>query len=156
MSPLPLQLTTLLPLPYAPHSNDMGYLSLPEASLHYLHTCETMRQFKYHILEFPMTNIFTIEGCIMKWEGAYAPHPPPPPGAFECGSIINIYQPYLEAIPSKFHVSIIIIRKTLISFTVLAKISTWKGGWGNISTPYISNFSYLIILLYFYHPPITL
>ena len=29
-------------------------------------------------------------------------------------------------------------------------------GWGNMSTPYISNFSYLIILLHFYHPPITL
>ena len=34
---------------YAPHSNAMGFLSLPEASLHYLHTFDAMRQFKYHI-----------------------------------------------------------------------------------------------------------
>ena len=31
----------------------------------------------------------------------------------------------------------------------------WKGGLGNISTPYIFNFSYLIILLHFYRPAIT-
>ena len=31
------------------HFNAMGFLSLPEASLHYLHTFDTMRQFKYHI-----------------------------------------------------------------------------------------------------------
>ena len=81
---------------------------------------------------------------------------PTPLGAFECGSIFNIYQPYLEAIPTKFHVLLIITSKILISFAVLAKICTWKGGWGNISTPYISNLSYLIILLHFYHPPNTL
>ena len=81
---------------------------------------------------------------------------PTPLGAFECGSIFNIYQTYLEAIRTKFHVSIIMTRKISISFTVLAKISMGKGGLGNISTPYISNFSYLIILLHFYHPPITL
>ena len=81
---------------------------------------------------------------------------PTPLGAFECCSIFIIYQPYLEAIPSKFHVSITITSKILISFAVLAKISTWSGGWGNTSTSYISNFSYLIILLYFYHAPFTL
>ena len=63
-----------------------------------------------------------------------------PLGAFECGSIFNTYQSYLEAVPSKFHVSVIVISKILISFAVLAKISMWKGGWGNISTAYISNF----------------
>ena len=80
---------------------------------------------------------------------------PNPLGAFECGSIFNIYQPYLESIPFNFHVSIIITSKILISFAVLAKISTQKGGLGNILTPYISNSSYLIIILYFYHPPLT-
>ena len=86
----------------------------------------------------------------------HMPPIPSPLGAFGCGSIFDIYQPYLKAIPPKFHVSAIITSKILISFAVLAKISTWKGGWGNISTPLISNFSYLIILLHFYHPPITL
>ena len=62
-----------------------------------------------------------------------------PLGAFECGTIFDIYQPYLEAIPTNFHVSIIITSKILISFAVLAKISMWKGGWGNISIAYISN-----------------
>ena len=81
---------------------------------------------------------------------------PTPLGAFECGSIFDIYQPYLEAIPTKFHVLINITSKILISFAVLAKICMWKGSWDNISTPYISYLSYLIILLYFYHPPITL
>ena len=80
------------------------------------------------------------------------PPVPTPLGAFECGSIFNIYQLYLEAIPTKCHVSIIIASKILISFAVLAKISKL----GNISTPYISIFSYLIILLHFYHLPITL
>ena len=75
---------------------------------------------------------------------------PYPLGAFECGSIFDIYQPYLEAIPTKFHVSIIITSKLLISLiAVLGKISMWKGGWGNILTPYTSNVSYLIILLHF-------
>ena len=84
---------------------------------------------------------------------------PPPPilaplGTFECFFIFNIYQHYLEAIPSKSYVSIIISSKMLVSFAILAKNSRWKGS--NISRPYISNFSYLIILLYFYHPHITL
>ena len=52
---------------------------------------------------------------------------PTPLGAFKCGSIFNIYQPYLEAIPTKFHVSIIITSQLLISFAVLVKISMWKG-----------------------------
>ena len=47
--------------------------------------------------------------------------------ALEYGSIFNIHQPYLEAIPSKFHVSIIITSKILISFAVLAKISLEMG-----------------------------
>ena len=81
---------------------------------------------------------------------------PTPLGTFECGSIFNIDEPYLEVIPSKFHIPIIKTSKILISFAVLAKISTWKGGCGNILTPYISNLSYLIILFYFYHPHITL
>ena len=97
-----------------------------------------------------------MESCIIKWEGGHMPPIPRPLGAFECGSIFNTYQHYLEAIPTKFLVSTIITSKILISFAVLAKISRWKGGWGNISTPYTSNFSYLIILLHFYHPPITL
>ena len=84
------------------------------------------------------------------------PPVPTPLGAFECGSIFYIYQLYLEAIPTKCHVSIIIASKILISFAVLAKICKWKGGLGNISTPYISIFSNLIILLHFYHLPITL
>ena len=46
-----------------------------------------------------------------------------PLGAFECFSMFNIYQHYLEAIPSKFHVSIMITSKILVSFAVLAKIS---------------------------------
>ena len=72
------------------------------------------------------------------------------------GSIgLNIYQHYLEAIPTKFLVSTIITSKILISFAVLAKISRWKGGWGNISTPTL-RISHLIILLHFDHPPITL
>ena len=75
---------------------------------------------------------------------------PYPLGAFECGSIFDIYQPYLEAILTKVHVSIIITSKILISFAVLGKISMWKGGLANISTPYTFNFSYLIILLYIY------
>ena len=66
---------------------------------------------------------------------------PTPLGAFECGSIFNIHQLYLEAIPSKFYVSTVITTKILISFAVLVK-NSWKGGWGNISTAYISNFSY--------------
>ena len=86
----------------------------------------------------------------MKWASI-----PTPECAFECGSIFNTYQPCLEAIPTKSHV-LTVITSILISFAVLAKICTWKGGWGNISTPYISNFSYLIILLHFYHHPITL
>ena len=56
--------------------------------------------------------------------------PIPSPRRFECGSIFNIYQSYLEAIPTKCHVSTVITIKILISFAVLAKISTWKGGWG--------------------------
>ena len=104
-----------------------------------------------------MTITLTIESCIMKCKGGICPpFPPPPPGAFECVFIFDIYQHYLEAIPTEFHVSTVITSKILISFAVLAKISRWKGGWGNILTPYISNFSYLIILLHFYHPPITL
>ena len=51
-----------------------------------------------------------------------------PLGTFECFSIFNIYQHYLEAIPSKFHVSIIISSKMLVSFAILAKNSRWKGG----------------------------
>ena len=81
---------------------------------------------------------------------------PTPLGAFKCGSIFNIYQPYLKDIPTKFHLSTVLTSKILISFAVLAKISTWKEGSGNISTPYISNFSYLITLLDIYHLPITL
>ena len=79
-----------------------------------------------------------------------------PLGTFEYGSIFNIYQHYLEASPTKFLVSTIITSMILIPFAVLAIISRWKGSSGNISTPYTSNFSYLIILLHFYHPPITL
>ena len=103
-----------------------------------------------------MTSILTIESCIMKWEGGHMPPFPTPLGAFECGSIFNINQHYLEAIPTKCHASTMITSKILISFAVLAKISKWKGGLGNIATPYISIFSYLIILLHFYHLPITL
>ena len=101
----------------------MCFLSFPEASLHYLRTFETMRKFKYHILEFPMTNTLTIESCIMKWEGGHMPLIPYPLGAFENSSISNTNQHYLEAIPSKFHVSIIITSKILVSFAVLARIS---------------------------------
>ena len=63
----------------------MGFLSLPEASLHYLHTFDTMTQFKYYIREFPMTNTLTIESCIIKWERGHMPPVPPVPtplGAF--------------------------------------------------------------------------
>ena len=87
-----------------PHSNAMCFLSFPEASLHYLHTFDTIRKFKYHILEFPMTNTLTIESCIMKWEGGHMPPIPYHLGAFESSSISNTNQHYLEAIPSKFHV----------------------------------------------------
>ena len=103
-----------------------------------------------------MTNTLTIESCTMKWEGGHMAPILTPLGAFETFSMFNIYQHYLEAIPTKFHVSIMITSKILVSFAVLAKISRWKGGWGNISSPYISNFSYSIILLYFHHPHITL
>ena len=68
-------------------------------------------------------------------DGATLNTPPTPLGALECGSIFNIYQHYLEALPSKFHVSTIITSKLLISFAVLVKICKWKGGLGNISTP---------------------
>ena len=51
-----------------------------------------------------------------------------PLGIFECFSIFDIHQHYLEAIPSKFHVSIIISSKMLVSFANLAKNSRWKGG----------------------------
>ena len=68
---------------------------------------------------------------------------PTPLGAFESGSIFDIHQPYLEAIPSIFHVLITITSKILISYAVLAKISTWKGGWGNISTPF--NYSFIFL-----------
>ena len=51
---------------------------------------------------------------------------PTPLGAFECGSIFNIYQPYLKDIPTKFQLSTVLTSKILISFAVLAKISTWK------------------------------
>ena len=77
-----------------------------------------------------MTNTLTMESCIMKWEGGHMPPIPSPLGAFECGSIFNVYQHYLEAIPTKFLVSTMITSKILISFAVLAKISTWKGGLG--------------------------
>ena len=73
-----------------------------------------------------MTNTLTIESCFMKWEGGICPPIPISLGAFKCGSIFTIYQPYLEAIPTKFHVS---TSKILISFAVLAQIS-WKGGLG--------------------------
>ena len=46
----------------------------------------------------------------------------------ECFSLFNIYQHYLEAIPSKFHASIIISSKMLVSFAILAINSRWKGG----------------------------
>ena len=42
-----------------------------------------------------------------------------PLGAFECGSIFNIYQHYLEAIPTKFLVLTIITSKILISLILL-------------------------------------
>ena len=76
-----------------------------------------------------MTNTLTMESCIMKWEGGHMPPPPIPSplGAFQCGSIFNIYQHFLEAIPTKFLVLTIITSKILISFAVLAKISRWKG-----------------------------
>ena len=51
-----------------------------------------------------------------------------PLGTFKCFSIFNIHQHYLEAIPSKSHVSIIISSKMLVSFAILAKNSRWKGG----------------------------
>ena len=70
-----------------------------------------------------MTNILTIESCIMKWEGGHMPPIPYPLGAFESGSISNTNQHYIEAIPPKFHVSIIITSKILVSFAVLARIS---------------------------------
>ena len=82
-----------------PHSNAMCFLSFPEASLHYLRTFDTIRKFKYHILEFPMTNTLTIESCIMKWEGGHMPPIPYPLEAFESSSISNTNQHYLEAIP---------------------------------------------------------
>ena len=103
-----------------------------------------------------MNSILTIESCIMKREGWHMPPFPTHLGVFECGSIFNINQHYLEAIPTKCHASTIIRSKILISFAVLAKTSEWNLGLGNISTPYISIFSYLIILLHFYHLPITL
>ena len=56
-------------------------------------------------------------------------------GAFEYGSIFDIYQHYLEAIPTKFLTLTIVTSKILISFAVLAKISRWRGGWGNIYRP---------------------
>ena len=70
-----------------------------------------------------MTNTLTIESCIMKWEGGHIPPIPYPLGAFESISIFNTNQHYLEAIPSKFHVSIIITSKILVSFAILARIS---------------------------------
>ena len=106
-----------------PHSNAMCFLSFPEALLYKLPTFDTMRKFKYHILEFPMTNTLTIESCIMKWEGGHMPPIPYPLGAFESSSISNNNQHYLEAIPSQFHVSIIITSKILESLAVLARMS---------------------------------
>ena len=103
-----------------------------------------------------MTYTLTMESFIMKWEEGHMPPIPTLLVAFNCCSIFDIYQHYLEVIPSKFLVSTMITSKILISFAILAKISRLKGVWGNISTPYTSNFSYLIILLHFYHPPITL
>ena len=50
-----------------------------------------------------------------------------PLGIFECFSIFDIHQHYLEAIPSIFHVSIIISSKMLVSLN-FAKNSRWKGG----------------------------
>ena len=99
------------------------HVSFPEASSHYLHTFDTMRKFKYHILEFPMTNALTIESYIMKWEWGHMPPIPYPLVAFESGFISNTNQHHLEAIPSKFRVSIIITSKILVSFAVLARIS---------------------------------
>ena len=44
---------------------------------------------------------------------------PTPLGEFACGSIFNIYQHYLEAIPTKLHGSTIITSKILISFAYI-------------------------------------
>ena len=96
-----------------------------------------------------MTNILTIESCIMKWEGGICPPIPTLLSGILMWLYLYSHQPCLEAIPTKSHVSPVIKSKILISFAVLAKISTCKGGWGNISTPYISNFSYLIIIYIF-------
>ena len=52
-----------------------------------------------------MTNTLTIESCTMKWEGGHMAPILTPLGAFESFSMFNIYQHYLEAIPTKFHVS---------------------------------------------------
>ena len=41
----------------------------------------------------------------MKWEGGHMPPIPSPLGASECCSIFNVYQHYLEAIPTKFLVN---------------------------------------------------
>ena len=45
----------------------------------------------------------------------------------ECGSIFNIYQHYLEAIPTKFDVSIMITSMMLISFAGWPKSLGGKG-----------------------------
>ena len=63
----------------------------------------------------------------MKWEGGHMPPIPSPLGAFECGSIFNIYQHYLGAIPTKFLVLNIITSKILISFAVWLKSLGGKG-----------------------------
>ena len=52
---------------------------------------------------------------------------PNPLGALECGIILSIYQHYLEALPSIFHVSTIKTSKILISLAVLAKSVIGKG-----------------------------
>ena len=84
----------------------MGFLSLPEASLHYLHTFGAMRHFKYHICEFPMTNTLTIESCIIQlvcvWEGgreaAYAPPPPFPLLMLDLNMALSlVFNSYVEA-----------------------------------------------------------
>ena len=77
-----------------------------------------------------MTNTITMESCVMKWEGGHMPPISSPLRAFECGSIFNVYQHYLEAIPTKFLVSTMITSKILTSFAVLANTSMWKGRLG--------------------------